>query len=136
MAPWATWDRQLTLSVSYIRYAKIKATNPISELPLTGFLWCSREFIVSSSFIYRGTPTPKSRRGVVLYSTRGVEHLLGNMHGISDVPFWFGFPLVPDNEEVMRESMTELLDIFPWSDEDKAMTNYIMSLFANFAKTG
>ena len=37
MAPWTTWDRQLTLSVSCVRYAKIKATNPTSELPLTCF---------------------------------------------------------------------------------------------------
>ena len=43
--------QQLTLSV---RYAKTKAMYPISELSLTCFLWCSREFIVSSSFIYRG----------------------------------------------------------------------------------
>ena len=55
VAPWTSWGRKLTLSVSCVRYAKIKATNPISELPLTCFLWCSREFIVSSSFIYRGS---------------------------------------------------------------------------------
>ena len=37
VAPWTTWNRQLALSVSCIRYAKFKATNPISELPLTCF---------------------------------------------------------------------------------------------------
>ena len=37
VAPWISCGRKLTLSVSCVRYAKIKATNPISELPLTCF---------------------------------------------------------------------------------------------------
>ena len=62
--------------------------------------------------------------------------LLGNMHSLSDIPFIWGYPIVPDNPEVERESMLELLDLLPWSDEDKEMTNYVMTLFSNFAKTG
>ena len=58
------------------------------------------------------------------------------MHGLSDIPFIWGFPIVVDNPEVERESMLELLGLLPWSDEDKEMTNYVMTLFSNFAKNG
>ena len=63
-----TCDRQLTLSVLYVRYAKTKATNPISELPLTCFLWSSREFIDDDDFV------------INVFRRQGCPHL-GQGHG-------------------------------------------------------
>ena len=52
-----------------------------------------------------------------------------------ELPYVWGYPLLKQNKDVRRQSGM-LLDIIHWNEEDKDYTNFIQTVWTNFAKTG
>ena len=51
-----------------------------------------------------------------------------------DLPYVFGYPYLKLNPAVREE--TKIFDVIDWNDDDRNMTNFVITLWANFAKFG
>ena len=60
----------------------------------------------------------------------------GVVHGIGDLPFIWGWNLMLENPEVGDDTGMSFARLIPWEDVDLQFSDFIHTVFSNFAKYG
>ncbi len=70
----------------------------------------------------------------VQLQTGSMIYIAGVPHN-GELPYVFGWPLLQNNFEI-RLDCGIILDIIQWDEEDIEWSDYIMTMWTNFAKYG
>ncbi|CAH1772614.1 unnamed protein product, partial [Owenia fusiformis] len=80
--------------------------------------------------------------GMVTSNVTGAEgiddlHWIGNPHS-GDLPYVWGWPMLQDNQAVMDQTgqSSLLAGVVGWNEQDKNVSDFVMTLWTNFAKHG